>query len=80
MYKVIQNVEGKDPVLWCTTNEFEFLCQFCQYLLDSADPSGLDDFLVVWENDRTRNSKRRLLTYFCDVQGIRKRTFEERIL
>lgn len=77
MYRVIQIVEGKQPTLWCTTDDFDFLCRFCQYLIDGANPDGLDDFWIVWTNgDR---SKQRRFYEFCDTQEIKKRTFDERM-
>ena len=77
MYRVIQTVEGRQPTCWCTTDDFDFLCRFCQYMMDSARPDGLDDFWIVWiKGDR---SKQRRFHEFCEVQEIRKRSFEERM-
>lgn len=77
MYRVIQISEGKQPTLWCTTDDFDFLCKFCQFQIDSAYDGSLNDFWIVWTNGE--RTKQRQFYEFCDIQEIRKRTFEERM-
>ncbi len=84
MFRVIQIREGKDPTLWCTADEFEHLCSFCQYHIDSAIPEGLNDFWVFQtkapdETGFEAIEKKWWFPTFCKEQGIRKRTFEERM-
>ena len=77
MYRVIQIREGKPLTVWCTTDSFDLLCGVCQYLIDGAIPDGLKDFWIVWINGE--KIKQRAFTEFCEMQEIRKRSFEERM-
>ena len=83
-YRVIQITEGKQPTVWCTADDFKFLCKFCQYHIDSCIPEGLDSFWVFETKDpddkgfEVPERKWKFLE-FCEQQGIRKRTFEERM-
>lgn len=87
MYRVVQIHENKipkDPTLWCTTDDFEFLRKFCQYHIDSAIPEGLNSFWVFQTKDPDEKGIEELVNKwwfpdFCKTQGIRKRTFEERM-
>lgn len=75
-YRVLQLSDGK-AVQWCVTDDFDFLLGFCQYMIDSARADGLNDFWVIWENDAGKKSK--WFPGFCEVHGIRKRMFDERM-
>lgn len=87
MYRVIQirkNTTAKDPTLWCTTDDFKFLYKFCQYLIDSAIPEGLNEFWIFQTRDTDEKGfeaieKKWWFPEFCKEQKIRKRTFEERM-
>lgn len=76
MYKVIQIDEekGRAPV-WCTAEDDAGLMSFCQYLADSARPEGLEGFVVLREEDGATER----LPSFLERNGIRKRSFEERM-
>ena len=77
MYKVVQVIDGKQPALWCETDSFDFLCGFCQYLLDGGNQEELVNFWIIWTNGDRAKWKR--FFEFCDVQELRKRTFQERM-
>lgn len=76
MWCVFQIVGGK-IIKWFGSDDFDFLCGFCQYMIDSSCDGGLEDFWVFWTNGK--DTKKKKLYEFCDVQEIKKRTFEERI-
>lgn len=75
-FNVVQVEENRSTV-WCTTDDYATLCKFCQHHIDSAYDGSLKDFYVVWSNGL--KGKSIPFYQFCEKQGIRKRSFEERI-
>lgn len=85
-YRIIQVVADKPTKIWCTAYNFDSLCTFCQYLIDGALDGDLNNFYVVWEHGSRegyepgcRIAAKKSFYEFCEAQGIRKRTFEERM-
>ena len=76
MWCVFQIV-GEKIIKWFGSDDFDFLCGFCQYMIDSSCDGGLEDFWVFWTNGK--DTKKKKLYEFCDVQEIKKRTFDERM-
>ena len=76
MWLVLQITE-KQTVKWFDSDSFDFLCGFCQYMIDSANPDGLENFWVYWTNGE--KVKKKTFYEFCEIQEIKKRTFEERM-
>lgn len=76
MWCVFQIV-GKQIIKWFDSDDFDFLCGFCQYMIDSSCDGGLEDFWVFWTNGK--DTKKKKLYEFCETQGIKKRTLEEKL-
>lgn len=71
MFLVIQDHQ----VLWCVADTEENLKIFCQYHVDSALPEGLSAFTIF---DTITKMETDFVGY-CERNGIRKRSFEERM-
>lgn len=73
----VSQIVGEQIVKWFDSDNFDFLCGFCQYMIDSSYNGSLEDFWVFWTNG-TDNKKKKLYE-FCETQGIKKRTLEEKL-
>ncbi len=74
-YKVVQIDEEQNmAAVWCAAEDDAGLREFLQYLVDSARPEGLGDFVVLREDGAAER-----LPSFLERNGIRKRTLEERL-
>ena len=74
VYRVIQvDTKKRYGTVWCTTESFDFLLGFCQFMIDSAYDGKLTDFRVYENTEGTPFYE------FCERWEIRRRTFEERM-
>lgn len=71
MFLVVQD----HRTLWRAADTEENLKIFCQYHVDSALPEGLSAFTIF---DTTTKTETDFVDY-CERNGIRKRSFEERM-
>ena len=73
------SIDGNRTLQWGKfDNEFELL-RFVQYLRDSIYPDQLDAFRMIHYGKGYKKDYDESFAKFCEENGIRKQTFEERM-